>query len=322
MRFTKLHGAGNDYLYIKGRTEDRDWPALSVAISDRHKGVGADGIILAAPSDQADLRMIMFNADGSEGLMCGNGIRCLVRFAFDQGILTPGETTIDVETASGLRQVEPIWENGVMSRARVSMGEPGLRADEIPATAPGHESITDYRLNVDGHAFDISCVSMGNPHAVAFTDVDVDSLPLAEAGPLVEHHPMFPERVNFEIVNLIDSSRVKAPGMGAWVGVDRGVRHGRLRCGGLCPSARLRRRRCNGEPPRWRPVHPLARQGRGHPGGPRRTGLRRRVARLARSKSPVGPPRTKFSVLVSFSRCLYAPPLTCTHLLNSRVPTL
>ena len=210
MRFTKLHGAGNDYLYINGRAEDRDWPALSVAMSDRHKGVGADGIILAAPSDGADLRMIMFNSDGSEGLMCGNGIRCLVRFAFDQGILTPGETTINVETASGLRQVAPIWENGVMSRARVSMGEPGLRADEIPATAPGHESITDYRLNVDGHAFDISCVSMGNPHAVAFTDIDVDSLPLAEAGPLVEHHPMFPERVNFEIVNLIDSSHVKA----------------------------------------------------------------------------------------------------------------
>ena len=210
MRFTKLHGAGNDYLYIEGRAEDRDWPALSVAMSDRHKGVGADGIILAAPSDQADLRMIMFNSDGSEGLMCGNGIRCLVRFAFDQGVLTSGETTINVETASGLRKVTPIWENGVMSRARVSMGEPGLRADEIPVIAPGHESITDYRLNVDGYAFDVSCVSMGNPHAVAFTDVDVDSLRLAEAGPLVEHHPMFPERVNFEIVNLIDSSRVKA----------------------------------------------------------------------------------------------------------------
>ena len=239
--------------------------------------------------------------------MCGNGIRCLVRFAFDEGILVPGETTVNVETASGLRQVTPIWENGVMSRARVSMGEPGLRAGEIPATAPGHESITDYRLNVDGYAFDVSCVSMGNPHAVAFTDVDVDSLRLAEAGPLVEHHPMFPERVNFEIVNLIDSVTCEGSCLGAWIGANRGVRHRSLRGGGLGPSARLCRRRRNGEPSRWRPVYLLARQGRGHPGGPRRAGLRRRLARLALSKSPIGPPRTKFSVLVSFCRYLQAP---------------
>ena len=163
MRFTKLHGAGNDYLYVEGRAEDRDWPALSVAMSDRHKGVGADGIILAAPSDEADLRMIMFNADGSEGLMCGNGIRCLVRFAFDEGILAPGETTVDVQTASGVRQVTPIWENGVMSRARVSMGEPGLRPDDIPAIAPGHESITDYRLTRAATSTDTPSTSAASP---------------------------------------------------------------------------------------------------------------------------------------------------------------
>ena len=210
MRFTKLHGAGNDYLFMDGWAEDRDWPALSVAMSDRHKGVGSDGIILAAPSDDSDLRMVMFNADGSEGLMCGNGIRCLVRFAFDEGILPPGDSSLNIETASGVRQVTPIWKDGVMSRASVGMGEPRLRPEEIPALAPGLDVIADYELKVDGHTLDINCVSMGNPHAVAFMDMEIDGLPLHEVGPLVEQHPMFPEKVNFEIVNLVDSSHVRA----------------------------------------------------------------------------------------------------------------
>ena len=209
MKFTKMHGAGNDYLFIDGRGEDRDWPALSVAMSDRHKGVGSDGIILAAQSDESDLRMIMFNADGSEGQMCGNGIRCVVRFAFDEGILPAGDSTLAVETASGLRHVTPIWEDGIMVRARVGMGEPRLRAEDVPVVAPGYEVVTDYPLQIDGHTMGISCVSMGNPHAVAFMDVDIDGLPLDKVGPLVEHHPMFPQRVNFEVVNLIDSSHVK-----------------------------------------------------------------------------------------------------------------
>ncbi len=210
LRFTKLHGAGNDYLFMDGRGEERDWPALAAAMSDRHTGVGSDGLILAAHSDAADLRMIMFNADGSEGQMCGNGIRCLVRFAFDEGILPPVYSAVSVETASGARRVTPIWESGLMSRARVGMGEPRLRVEDIPAIAPGLDVITDYELEVEGRSFAVSCVSMGNPHAVAFVDEDVDGLPLGEIGPLVERHPMFPERVNFEVVNLIDSTRVKA----------------------------------------------------------------------------------------------------------------
>ena len=209
MKFTKMHGAGNDYLFIDGRVEDRDWPALSVAMSDRHKGVGSDGIILAAQSDESDLQMIMFNADGSEGQMCGNGIRCVVRFAFDEGILPAGDSTLAVETASGVRHVTPIWEEGIMVRARVGMGEPKLRAEDVPVVVPGYEVVTDYPLQIDGYTMDISCVSMGNPHAVAFMEVDIDGLPLDKVGPLVEHHPMFPQRVNFEVVNLIDSSHVK-----------------------------------------------------------------------------------------------------------------
>ena len=209
MKFTKMQGAGNDYLFIDGRGFDRDWPTLSVAMSDRHKGVGSDGIILAAQSVGSDLRMVMFNADGSEGQMCGNGIRCVVRFAFDEGILPAGDSTLAVETASGVRHVTPIWEEGIMVRARVGMGEPKLKAEDVPVVVPGYEVITDYPLQIDGYTMDISCVSMGNPHAVAFMEADIDGLPLDKVGPLVEHHPMFPQRVNFEVVNLIDSSHVK-----------------------------------------------------------------------------------------------------------------
>ena len=210
VKFTKMHGAGNDYVYIDGRSEDRDWPRLSVAMSDRHTGVGADGIILALDSDSADLRMRMFNADGSEGEMCGNGIRCLVRFAMDRGIVSAGASEVSVDTLAGIKLVTPLRENGVVSRARVGMGEPSLRAEDVPVVAPGHEIVVDYPLQVDGRVFSITCVSMGNPHAVAFVDEPVCDVPLHELGPMVERHPMFPRRVNFEIVNVVDRGRVDA----------------------------------------------------------------------------------------------------------------
>ena len=210
MQFTKMHGAGNDYIYIDARSLERDWPALAVDMSDRHRGVGSDGIILLMPSDSAHLRMQMFNADGSEGEMCGNGIRCFVRYALDRGIV-PGDTSpVSVETAAGIMQVTPIWRDHEMTRARVDMGEPRLRAEDIPADAPGLEVLIDYPLRVNGHDLKITCVSMGNPHAVAFLDEPVDEVRLWELGPLVENHPMFPQRVNFEIANVIDSSRLKA----------------------------------------------------------------------------------------------------------------
>ncbi len=209
MKFSKMHGAGNDYLYIDARSQSRDWPALSVAMSDRHTGVGSDGIILILPSDKADLRMRMFNADGSEGEMCGNGIRCFVRYALDQGILSPDKTPVSVETLAGVLEVTPIWENGVMSRARVGMGEPILRPEEIPVDLTGQELVMDHNIRVDGHSFDLTFVSMGNPHAVAFIDEPVDDVRLADIGPLVEHHSLFPKRVNFEICNVVDRSRIR-----------------------------------------------------------------------------------------------------------------
>jgi diaminopimelate epimerase len=209
LRFTKLHGAGNDYIYIDARERERDWPALSVAMSDRHLGVGSDGIILVLPSDKADLRMRMFNADGSEGEMCGNGIRCFVRFALDRNIIPASTSPVSVETLAGVLEVTPIWESGEMVSARVSMGAPRLRPQEIPVNVPSQEIVMDYPLSVNGHSFRISCVSMGNPHAVAFIDEPVEEVRLHEIGPQMEHHPLFPRRVNFEIANVIDSGRIK-----------------------------------------------------------------------------------------------------------------
>jgi diaminopimelate epimerase len=205
-----MHGAGNDYVYVDARGLDRDWPALAVAMSDRHYGVGSDGIILALPSERAELRMRMFNADGSEAEMCGNGIRCLVGFALTRGIVSPETSPVVVETMAGDLKVTPEWADGKVSSATVEMGEPVFSVRDIPVDVPSREMLMDYPLRVDGHAFEIGCVSMGNPHAVAFVDTAVDDLPLHEAGPLVEHHPMFPRRVNFEIANVIDRGHVRA----------------------------------------------------------------------------------------------------------------
>ena len=210
MKFTKMHGAGNDYLYIDARRMERDWSSLAVAMSDRHRGVGSDGIILVLPGQAAPLRMRMFNADGSEGEMCGNGIRCFVRYALDNGIVQADPSPVMVETLAGVLAVTPILDgDGIMVRASVSMGEPRLRAEEIPVSAPGYEMVMDYPLEVNGHSFSISCVSMGNPHAVAFVDEPVDEIRLGDLGPLVEHHPMFPRRVNFEVANLIDAHSLR-----------------------------------------------------------------------------------------------------------------
>ena len=209
MKFTKMHGAGNDYVYVDARGQERDWPALSVAMSDRHLGVGSDGLILALPSEKADLRMRMFNADGSEGEMCGNGIRCLVRFAFDNGIVPAELSPVRVETMAGVLDVTPLGDGGQgMVGARVLMGEPRLVPAEIPVAIEGLDVVIDEPLEVAGHSFRMTCVSMGNPHAVVFMDEPVDEFPLTEIGPQMEHHPLFPARVNFEIVNVLDGGKV------------------------------------------------------------------------------------------------------------------
>jgi diaminopimelate epimerase len=176
-------------------------------MSDRHFGVGSDGIILIEDSGIADLKMRMFNADGSDSEMCGNGIRCFAKYAIDRGLATPSTDGIEVETLAGVRTVVPIYDGDRITGARVAMGEPLLEPDEVPVSLDppsGYPKgpVTGYPLAVDGVDLSLSFVSMGNPHAITFIDQPVGEFPLHTIGPKVEHHSIFPNRVNFETVNI------------------------------------------------------------------------------------------------------------------------
>lgn len=214
MQFTKMHGAANDYLFIDARETEADWPALAVAMSDRHRGIGSDGIILVLPSQQAQLRMRIFNADGSEGEMCGNGIRCFAKYAIERGLADADGDGLSVETLAGVRTIVPTMENGQVVAARVAMGRPELRPEAVPVAldpvSAGAEVLLDYPMQVGGQSLALSFVSMGNPHAVAFIDDPVSDFPLHQVGPMVEHHPIFPRRTNFEIVNQGQGASMQA----------------------------------------------------------------------------------------------------------------
>ena len=210
MKFTKMHGAGNDYVYVNGFEYDLDWKHISQTVSDRHKGIGADGLIVACPSsNNSDLKMRMFNADGSEGEMCGNGIRCLVGFARDESLINGDLQVITVETMAGNLDVFPILEDSRMIGAKVSMGSPILVPKNVPVQIGSDEPTLDYSLDVDTHELSLGFVSMGNPHAIAFIEEDVDSFPLELIGPKIENHDIFPNKVNFEIVNVLSPSELK-----------------------------------------------------------------------------------------------------------------
>ncbi len=215
MKFTKMHGAGNDYVYVDARSQEQDWPELARRMSDRHFGVGSDGLILIKGSDVADLRMSMFNADGSEAEMCGNGIRCFVKYAVDRSIVSGSNGSVSVETLAGIRNIIPISEDGTVTGARVSMGPPILTPDEVPvkldsAGEYGSGPVLEYPFEMDGYDLPLSFVSMGNPHAVTFIDTSVAEFPLLTVGPKVETHPIFPRRVNFEIVNVDNPTHLTA----------------------------------------------------------------------------------------------------------------
>tara|TARA_B100000929_G_scaffold279843_1_gene257334 strand:- start:209 stop:1048 length:840 start_codon:yes stop_codon:yes gene_type:complete len=210
MKFTKMHGAGNDYVYVNGFEYDLDWKHISQTVSDRHKGIGADGLIVACPSsNNSDLKMRMFNADGSEGEMCGNGIRCLVGFARDESLINGDLQVITVETMAGNLDVFPILEDSRMIGAKVSMGSPILVPKNVPVQIGSDEPTLDYSLDVDTHELSLGFVSMGNPHAIAFIEEDVDNFPLELIGPKIENHDIFPNKVNFEIVNALSPSELK-----------------------------------------------------------------------------------------------------------------
>lgn len=201
MNFVKMHGAGNDYIYINGFAEKVDDPhALARRISDRHKGVGSDGLVLILPSDKAHVRMRMFNSDGSEAQMCGNAIRCVGKYAFERGLAR--EECLKVETLAGIKTLWLTVENGIVPLVTVDMGKPEWQPARIPVAAAG-ESFLRRPLSVCGRTWEIHCVSMGNPHAVTFT-TGVDALPLAELGPHFEQHALFPQRINTEWVEVIN----------------------------------------------------------------------------------------------------------------------
>ena len=207
MRFSKMQGAGNDYVYVS--TFDQPGPAdpaqLAQVISDRHYGVGSDGLILVEPSTRADARMRMFNADGSEGEMCGNGVRCVAKLIHDHGIAPRPRVT--VETGRGVLTLDLEITGGKAHRVRVDMGPPILPAAEIPTTLPGAPPL-DVPVRIDEQDFAVSAISMGNPHAIIFVD-DVARFPLEAVGPLVENHPSFPRRVNAHFVQVISRGEVR-----------------------------------------------------------------------------------------------------------------
>jgi len=227
MKFTKMHGLGNDYIYVNCFEEQvPDRAALARRVSDRNFGIGGDGLICICPSHRADFRMDMYNADGSRGLMCGNGIRCVGKYVYDNGLTD--KTEITVETPGGIKRLALHLSSGRVDTVRVDMGAPMLAPPDIPILAEG-DSFIDRPIQVLGESWNVTCVSMGNPHAVVFVP-DVDALALLRLGPAFECHGLFPDRVNTEFVQALDDGTLK---MRVW---ERGSGE-TLACGtGACAS--------------------------------------------------------------------------------------
>lgn len=206
MKFTKMQGIGNDYVYVNCFEEKVENPAaVSEFVSDRHFGIGSDGLVLIMKSDCADFRMRMFNADGSEAEMCGNATRCVGKYVYDNGLTD--KTDITLETKAGIKYLKLFAENGKVTRVTVNMGEPILTPQLIPVDYTGEEFINKV-ISVDGAEYAITCVSMGNPHAVVYMD-DIENLDIETLGPKFELHQIFPKRTNTEFVKVIDKNTVE-----------------------------------------------------------------------------------------------------------------
>lgn len=206
LKFSKMHGTGNDYIYVNCFEQRIDEPEkLAVTLSDRHFGIGSDGLILICPSDKADCRMVMYNADGSEGMMCGNGIRCVAKYAYEHSI-APKES-MTVETKSGIKTLELTVEDNAVTYVAVDMGNAVTIPKDIPVLDDGKDFVKR-KLNVGGKEYEVTCVSMGNPHAVIFTQ-GIDNIDLEKTGPLFEHFELFPQQINTEFVEVIDRHNLK-----------------------------------------------------------------------------------------------------------------
>ncbi len=232
LKFTKMHGCGNDYIYIDGARERipaEQKPELVRRLSDRHFGIGGDGVIFINPSDQADFEMEMYNMDGTRAEMCGNGIRCVAKYVYDKGLTD--QTQISVISAGRIKYLDLHVENGRVSTVKVNMGEPILKACEIPVLAEDEKGeVIAEPIEIDGKAYRMTCVSMGNPHAVVFVE-NVQDFPLEQVGSGLEKHPRFPKRVNAEFVKILDEETIE---MRVW---ERGTGE-TLACGtGACAAA-------------------------------------------------------------------------------------
>ncbi|MCI9564540.1 MAG: diaminopimelate epimerase [Eubacterium sp.] len=227
MEFTKMEGCGNDYVYVNGFTYKIKNPnKVSEFVSNRNFGIGSDGLIMVNPSDKADFRMNMYNADGSEGKMCGNGIRCVAKYVYDNKMTD--KTTITVETLSGIKTLVLNVEDGKVKTVRVDMGSPILKAKDVPVISE-KEQVIDEPIMIDNKEYKITCVSMGNPHAITFID-DTDSLDIESIGPKFEKNEIFPDRINTEFIQIVDRNTIK---MRVW---ERGSGE-TLACGtGACAS--------------------------------------------------------------------------------------
>lgn len=229
MKFTKMHGIGNDYVYVNCLEEEVKNPEeVAKFVSDRHFGIGSDGLILIKSSQTADFEMAMYNADGSRGEMCGNGIRCVAKYVYDHGLTD--KTSISVETLAGIKYLDLTVKDGKVSLVKVNMGAPQLVAEKIPVLTEGEQAV-EVPLEVEGNTYQMTCVSMGNPHCVIFMEEDVRNLDLEAMGPAFENHPRFPKRINTEFVNVLDRHTLR---MRVW---ERGSGE-TLACGtGACATA-------------------------------------------------------------------------------------
>jgi len=216
MEFVKMQGAGNDFVVIEANADSRDWPRLAVAMCDRHYGIGADGLLLVSRSSVADFRMRIFNADGSEAETCGNGLRCLVRYFVDRKPGGSRDREISVETMAGIRKARVYHAAGKSNRVKIGMGKPGFGEKDIPVVLERCSGVKVRKpmltcsLQVNRRELPLALVSMGNPHAIYFTDKPVADFPLTRLGPEVEHHKIFPEGTNFEVVNVVNRRQIEA----------------------------------------------------------------------------------------------------------------
>ncbi len=216
MDFVKMHSSGNDFVIVREEESGQDWASMAKPICERRLGIGADGILVVIPSKKADLKVRVINSDGSEAEICGNGLICLGRYAIESDIVKPAAKEVSVDTKAGIKKLKLLRQGNRLSQVQVNIGKPRLQPDEIPALVRGPLGreiagpILDYPVFAGNRKLLLNLVSMGNPHAVYFTAKPVYDFPLNRLGPVVENHPMFPKRVNFEIARVIDSKQIEA----------------------------------------------------------------------------------------------------------------